>query len=148
MESFSYNMDLAPWLGIEPRLPALGARSLNHRTTRELPFLTIFKHADPWAVFSLLWISQGHQHGCREQGDERSVQGPGGTTHINLQEGTTTVTWGQKVARKWRWDDGLPWLPTRGSVGRGHSSFLELRGGPERSSNSEPVTEVGRDLSC
>ena len=31
--------DLVPWLGIEPWFPALGARSLNHWTTREVPLL-------------------------------------------------------------------------------------------------------------
>ena len=29
--------DLVPWPGIEPRPPALGARSLSHWTTREVP---------------------------------------------------------------------------------------------------------------
>ena len=29
--------DLVPWLGIEPRPPALGAQSLTHWTTREVP---------------------------------------------------------------------------------------------------------------
>ena len=35
---FSCGMwDLVPWPGIEPGPPALGARSLSHRTTREVP---------------------------------------------------------------------------------------------------------------
>ena len=29
--------NLVPWLGIEPRLPVLGVRSLSHWTTREVP---------------------------------------------------------------------------------------------------------------
>ena len=38
---FSCGMqDLVPWPGIEPRSPALGARSLNHWTTREVPNFT------------------------------------------------------------------------------------------------------------
>ena len=36
--------DLGPWSGIEPGPPAVGAWSLNHCTTREVP----------WALFSLL----------------------------------------------------------------------------------------------
>ena len=37
---FSYGMrDLVPWPGIKPRLPALGAWSLNCWTTREVPGL-------------------------------------------------------------------------------------------------------------
>ena len=31
------HVDLAPWPGIEPGAPALGAWSLSHRTTREIP---------------------------------------------------------------------------------------------------------------
>ena len=39
---FSCGMqDLVPWPGIKPRPPALGARSLNHWTTREVPKLWI-----------------------------------------------------------------------------------------------------------
>ena len=30
--------DLVPWLGVEPGPPALGARSLSHRTTRKVPY--------------------------------------------------------------------------------------------------------------
>ena len=30
--------DLVPWPGIEPRTPALGAQSLSHWTTREVPY--------------------------------------------------------------------------------------------------------------
>ena len=38
---FSCGMwDLVPWQGIEPRLPAMGVRSLGHWTTREVPQLT------------------------------------------------------------------------------------------------------------
>ena len=33
---------LVPWLGIEPALPVLGAWSLSHWTTREVPFKKIF----------------------------------------------------------------------------------------------------------
>ena len=35
--------DLVPWPGTEPGPPSLGAWSLNHWTTREVPVLTIFK---------------------------------------------------------------------------------------------------------
>ena len=34
--------DLIPWQGIEPRSPALGAWSLNHRTTKEVPYKSCF----------------------------------------------------------------------------------------------------------
>ena len=38
MGTFSRGMwDLVPWTGIEPGTPALGALSLNHWTTREVP---------------------------------------------------------------------------------------------------------------
>ena len=33
---------LVPWPGIEPMIPALGAHSLNHWTTRKVPILAIF----------------------------------------------------------------------------------------------------------
>ena len=37
--------DLVPWLGIEPRPPALGAWSLTHWITREVPrYLYFYKH--------------------------------------------------------------------------------------------------------
>ena len=43
---FSYSMwNLVPWLGIEPNPPVLGAWSLSHWTTREVPipiFLKVF----------------------------------------------------------------------------------------------------------
>ena len=43
-EIFSSEMwDLVPWPGIEPRPPALGAQSLSHWTTREVPVF-IFRH--------------------------------------------------------------------------------------------------------
>ena len=45
-------MQLAPWPGIEPRPPALGAWSLNHWTTREVP------------VFSLLCGLGIEREGC------------------------------------------------------------------------------------
>ena len=39
----SYSMwDLVPWPGIEPRSPALGAWSLSHWTTREVPVFFLF----------------------------------------------------------------------------------------------------------
>ena len=34
--------DLFPWAGIKPRAPALGAQSLSHWTTREVPFASLF----------------------------------------------------------------------------------------------------------
>ena len=37
---------LVPWLGIEPRPPALGAQSLSHWTTREIPSLWFDDHED------------------------------------------------------------------------------------------------------
>ena len=38
MQTLSYSMwDLVPWPGIEPGSPALGAQSLSHWTTREVP---------------------------------------------------------------------------------------------------------------
>ena len=41
--SFSCGMwDLVPWPGIDPGPPALGARSLNHWTTREVPNYYLF----------------------------------------------------------------------------------------------------------
>ena len=36
--------DLVPWAGIEPRPPALGARSLCHWTTREVTALELWGH--------------------------------------------------------------------------------------------------------
>ena len=40
--TFGYGMsDLIPWQGIEPGLPVLGARSLSHWTTREVPGYTL-----------------------------------------------------------------------------------------------------------
>ena len=41
--------DLVPWPGIEPRPPALGAQSLKHWTTREVP-ICVLKNSFP-AVF-------------------------------------------------------------------------------------------------
>ena len=38
IESFGFGVwDLAPWLGIEPRSPALGAQSLSHGAASEAP---------------------------------------------------------------------------------------------------------------
>ena len=40
MPALSCSMwDLVPWLGIEPRPPALGVHSLSHWTTRDVPFI-------------------------------------------------------------------------------------------------------------
>ena len=36
--------DLVPRPGMEPRTPALGAQSLSHSTTREVPILEYFNH--------------------------------------------------------------------------------------------------------
>ena len=43
--------DLVPWPGIEPSPPALGARSLSHWTTKEIPRYSFFDAAIP-----VLWI--------------------------------------------------------------------------------------------
>ena len=47
MQTLRCNMwALVPWLGIEPRPPALGAQSLSHWTTREIPSLWFDDHDD------------------------------------------------------------------------------------------------------
>ena len=46
---------LVPWPGIEPRLPALGARHLSHWTTREVPASTlVFAQSNRWSRASHL----------------------------------------------------------------------------------------------
>ena len=43
MSTLSCSMwDLVPWPGIKPRAPALGAQSLSHWTTREVPHVLYF----------------------------------------------------------------------------------------------------------
>ena len=43
MQTLSCGMwDLVPWPGIKPRPPALGAWSLSHWTTREVPLFVFF----------------------------------------------------------------------------------------------------------
>ena len=44
--------DLVPWPGIEPRPPALGAWSLNHWITREVPLIALM------LIFQSLGLSQ------------------------------------------------------------------------------------------
>ena len=39
--------DLVPWAGMDPKLPALGARSLSHWTTREVPPSTSLSAGPP-----------------------------------------------------------------------------------------------------
>ena len=47
MQNHSWGMwDLVPWPGIEPRPPELGAPSLSHWTTREVPYITVFKQRE------------------------------------------------------------------------------------------------------
>ena len=41
-------VDLVGWSGIESRHPALGARSLSHWTTREVPTNVFYKHVPFW----------------------------------------------------------------------------------------------------
>ena len=48
--------DLVPWPGIEPRPPAVGAQSLIHWTTREVPQL--------WILMLPLSSSRGPRPGC------------------------------------------------------------------------------------
>ena len=49
---FSWGMwDLFPWPGIKPKLPALGAGSHSHQTTREVPYPSFLK----LVIFSLLF---------------------------------------------------------------------------------------------
>ena len=57
---FSCSMwDLVPWPGIEPRPPALGARSLSHWTTREVPRCIFFGyHWDCYHHVFIDWIFQ------------------------------------------------------------------------------------------
>lgn len=43
-----------PWLGIEPRPPALGARSLNHWTIREVPLGLAFELEQPKSRMDIL----------------------------------------------------------------------------------------------
>ena len=57
MQTLSCSLwDLVPWLGIKPRLPALGMWSLSHWTTREVPRMGVFTVL-LWYVFvtSLPW---------------------------------------------------------------------------------------------
>ena len=56
---FSCSMqDLIPWPGIEPGPPALGARSLDRWTTREVPrtFFLFFKSCWDFFIFWLCWV--------------------------------------------------------------------------------------------
>ena len=54
--------DPAPWSGIEPRPPALGAQSLSHWTTREVPSLTslnfIFLICDSTLAWKIPWAEE------------------------------------------------------------------------------------------
>ena len=82
---FSCSMwDLAPWLGIEPRPPALGVQSLSHWTIREVPLLSLepleLRHQNRvgicpglplqrpswgWSGWrGCLWLWWGKGHGC------------------------------------------------------------------------------------
>ena len=48
--------DLVPWPGIKPRPPALGARSLNHWTTREVPGWVVYDFVqEPLRLSQYLW---------------------------------------------------------------------------------------------
>ena len=53
MQTLSCMWALVPWSGIEPGAPALGARSLSHWTTREVP-LHVFSHLGSSFVIPLL----------------------------------------------------------------------------------------------
>ena len=47
VQNHSWGMwDLVPWPGIEPRPPELGAPSLSHWTTSEVPYITAFKQRE------------------------------------------------------------------------------------------------------
>ena len=48
--------DIVPWPGIKPGPPALGAQSLNHWTTREVPVLLLLSF-----IFHLFWTQFPHQ---------------------------------------------------------------------------------------
>ena len=61
--------DLVPWAGIEPRPPALGARSLSHWTTREVTALELWGHlrilrarisVNTYKNLGNLWGPEGH----------------------------------------------------------------------------------------
>jgi len=49
--------DLVPWPGIKPRTPAMGAESLSHWTTREVPLPIYFVLYICLMCFSFLWSS-------------------------------------------------------------------------------------------
>ena len=58
--------DLVPWPGMEPGPPALGARSLNHWTTREVPIFILkssFSSPRIW-VWKMLWNTEVGKSGC------------------------------------------------------------------------------------
>ena len=49
--------DLVPWLGIEPRPPALGVQSLNHWTTREIPLHLLLKWLESHSQGADTWVT-------------------------------------------------------------------------------------------
>ena len=72
--------DLIPWPGIEPRPPTLGARSLSHWTTREVPrdaillALKMEGRATSWGIWatSRIWKRQGTRFSPRASRKELS----------------------------------------------------------------------------